>query len=273
MFAKSPAYQFWKYLPPGGFLSESVQVFNNEFNMTEYQDDIFAKAGVTADEFFLQGEIGEAYMANLSQNIDNPPLMERTHIGLRNFLGADDCNYALGRAMLTSPYVKRVMDTIRENPPPMDIWQQYEENLAMCDPEGKLSQPSWAGLYGPSEPGVLGSAGFGLSAGAGLGGGVKFFFAFPSGGPFFFINVVGGILAGIDAGVDASLGMMFTGETNDIEGLGFSLDLTIPTPVVGPGLSVGLDLDGVWDLQFWLNVGAGISIGGFNVGYTWQTIA
>ena len=55
----------------------------------------------------------------------------------------------------------------------------------------------------------------------------------------------------------------------DIPGVGFELDLQIPTPFVGPGISIGVDINNVWDLSFLVNLGLGIAIGGFSAGYTW----
>lgn len=34
-------------------------------------------------------------------------------------------------------------------------------------------------------------------------------------------------------------------------------------------MSLGLSIDGVWDLALTINLGAGIGIGGFSAGYTW----
>lgn len=66
-----------------------------------------------------------------------------------------------------------------------------------------------------------------------LGGGIEFFFAFPSDGPFFFIDLGGGLLFGVDAGVSSFAGLIFTGTPEDVPGVGFELSLQIPTPIVG----------------------------------------
>ncbi|CAB9509101.1 expressed unknown protein [Seminavis robusta] len=53
-------------------------------------------------------------------------------------------------------------------------------------------------------------------------------------------------------------GMAFTGMSTNIPGVGFELELQVPTPVVGPGVAVFVDLNPVWDLSVTLSVGAGV---------------
>ena len=217
--------------------------------MTHYQQTIFAKAHVTPDEFFLR-----------NQRRRRRPMT----------------SYGAAKDMLQATPVQKVMQTIRQNPIDRQQWNAYEQSLQNCDPEFKLSTPnnnnnaiSALLARGPSQRGILGLAGFGGEVGAILGGEVEFFFAYPNATPVFFIHIGGGLLAGIDAGVTATLGMAFTGEPADIPGVGFELDLQIPIPIVGPGVSVGVDINNVWDLTFNLNLGVGIAIGGFSAGYTW----
>ena len=257
-------------LPAGGSeclpvdcLAHAANEFSSQVNITEYQVSIFDQAGVTTEQFFLQGDFGKAYMANwtddsiLSNLTDLPGLT-----GLRNNIGrSEPCNIQTARAMLTSPYVKAVMDAIINNPIPQEPFQNYEAAIAQCDPEGKLSERTISG--------VLGTVGFGAGAGVGLGAYIEFFFSFPGGTPFFFIDLGGGIFVGADIGVSVSIGMVFTGDPAQIPGVGFELELVVPIPFVGPGVSVGLDIEGIWDLSFFINGGIGLSIGALNAGYTW----
>ena len=66
-----------------------------------------------------------------------------------------------------------------------------------------------------------------------LGGGIEFFFGFPSTGPYFFIDLSGGLYLGADVGPSVFAGLVFTGTPEDIPGVGFEVQVTIPTPIVG----------------------------------------
>ena len=256
-------------------LATAANEFSAQVNITDYQEFVFDQAGVTTEQFYLQGDFGKAYLANLSSSSpagSTPtatPYSTSHRLGLRSF-GRSSCNANVVRAMLTSPYVAAVMQAIADHPIPPEPWQAYEAAIAQCDPDGKLTQKDVTSFFGPTTPGVLGTVGFGAGAGVGLGAGVEFFFSFPNEqGPIFFIDLGGGLFLGADIGVSVSMGMVFTGEPEDIPGVGFEIDLVVPTPFVGPGVSVGLDLGGVWDLSFFVNGGIGLSIGAFNAGYTW----
>ncbi|CAB9509102.1 expressed unknown protein [Seminavis robusta] len=240
------APSFWGLLVPRRVcfpldcLLDAVNNFNDAVNVTDYIHATLQGAQVTPEEFFMQDQ-------QLSAS-------------------------RVAKEMRTSPSVRRVMDQIRQHPIPQPQWNKYEGDVAACDPQSKLSTPrrnSFGVLQGPTTEGVTGLVGFGAGAGAGLGGGVEFFFGFPNANPYFFIDLGGGLLFGVDAGVSGFIGMAFTGTPSDIPGVGFELELQIPTPVVGPGIAVGVDLNPVWDLSVTLSVGAGIGVGGFSAGYTW----
>jgi hypothetical protein len=218
-------------------IATAAQTFNNEVNVTQYHEMIFDKARVTPAEFFMQDK--------------------KRHSA-----------FSVAKDMQSSSAVHKVMKTIVENPIPWDTWTAYETSLANCDPQGRLSQSnSWGS--GPTTPGAFGTIGIGAEVGAVLGAGVEFWFAFPNAkAPVFFIDLGGGLLAGIDAGVSGIIGAVFTREATDIPGVFFELDLQIPTPIVGPGAAVGVDLRGIWDASFVLNAGVGLAVGGFTAGYT-----
>ena len=50
---------------------------------------------------------------------------------------------------------------------------------------------------------------------------------------------------------------------------GKKTELTRSMFYCSPGMSLGLSIDGVWDLSLTVNVGAGIGVGGLSAGYTW----
>ena len=250
---------------PVDCLADASNNFSAQVNVTEYQETIFDQAQVTPQQFFLQGDFGKAYMANLT---DDSLLGNLTDLpglaGIRGKYGrAEPSNIQTVRAMMTSPYVKAVMDAITTNPIPLEPLRNYEAAVARCDPDGVLSDKT-------TEPGIIGIIGFGAGAGVGLGAHVEFFFSFTnSGSPFFYIDLGGGIFVGADIGVSAFIGMVFSGDPNDIPGCGFELELVIPTPFIGPGVAIGVDIEGVWDFSFLINGGIGLSIGYLNAGYTW----
>lgn len=235
-------------------LATAVKTFNEKVNLTAYRDMIFATSEVTPTEFFLNDQPPQASWGagEWDTSSSRKPLT----------------SWGVAKQMLQSRKTHRVMKTIEQNPIPQDTWKQYESDLAACDPNHALSKRDRLGL-GPTEPGVQGTVGFGADVGAALGGGIDFFFSYPEGPPNFYITLAGGLMFGADAGGTVSAGVVFTGFPGDIPGVGFELDLQIPTPIVGPGVSIGVDINNVWALSFVVGVGVGLTVGGFTAGYTW----
>lgn len=209
---------------PMSCLEQAVKNFNDKVNMQQYQDMIFQKAGITPKEFFLLEE----------KDVKTGIIKDKT--------SRFTTSYSIAKNMLVSPKVHSVMQTIIDNPIPRDDWQDYTNQLAACDSQNILSQPKSnnSNKKGPTEPGILGTAGIGLDAGAVLGGGVEFFWSFPNSRPLptFFIQLGGGIYAGVGAAVNPMIGMVFSGFQGDIPGFGFEINVQLPTPIVGPGTSI-----------------------------------
>lgn len=124
---------------PVDCIGRAVLDLDKRVNITGYQDSMFARAGVTPEEFFMMDK---------SRNVR--PLTALSTV----------------QEMRESPKVHKVMQAIRENPIPQDTWENYESALQACDPENKLSQKNSFG-FGPTTPGVLGAIGVGADVGAG----------------------------------------------------------------------------------------------------------
>ena len=230
---------------PMACVEDAVQQFDGLFNVTAYTDMIFATAQVTKEEFF-------GLKTSKDGTVSNPLSV-----------------YSISNQMQETPAFQKVLQTFAENPVPSELRSSYQAALNACDPQNSLSRTEGGPGTGPSKQGTIGTVGVRLDAGAVIGGGVEFLYTF-EGNPQFFLKAGGGLFAGADIAVAPTLGVVFTGETLDLPGINFGIDVRAPAPVIHGGFSVSAyTYKPVWGLNFVLGLSAGIHVFGFYVGHTW----